>query len=89
MSDPTQQQPDAGGQPDQGGAPAGPQGSEQANGLQKLLADWMHTTQQIAQQNAVIAPEMQEITTSLRKAFLKTIQAANPPQQQTQAPPGQ
>lgn len=89
MSDP-QQQPDAGASPDQGGAPASAsQGSQQAGELTKLIADWMHTAQQIGTQNQVIAPEMQEIVGTLRKAFLKTVQAANPPQQQTPAPPGQ
>lgn len=89
MSDPQQQQQDAGASPEQGGASASSTGSAQANGLQRLIADWMHTAQQIATQNEVIAPEMQEIINSLRKAFLKTVQAAQPPQQQTPAPPGQ
>lgn len=92
MSDPQQQQqqPDAGGSPDQGGSPAGPSGgAQQANGLQSLLADWMKVAQQISQQNEVVAPEMHEIMASLRKAFLKTAKAANPPQQQQPAPPGQ
>lgn len=90
ISDQSQQQPDAGASPDQGGASAGSSsGSQQANGLQGLLADWLKVAQQISQQNEVVAPEMHEIMASLRKAFLKTARAANPPQQQQQAPPGQ
>jgi hypothetical protein len=90
MPDQSQQQPDAGASPDQGGASAAPsQGGQQANGLQKLLADWMNVAQQIGTQNQTLAPEMHEITASLRKAFLKTAQAAQAPQQQQQAPPGQ
>lgn len=83
------QQPDAGASPDQGGAPAAPQGGGQANQLQETLGKLMHLTMTLGSQNAVIQPEMQEAATAYRKAFLKTVQAAQPPQQQTPAPPGQ
>lgn len=82
------QQPDAGASPDQGGA-APPQGGGQANQLQETLGKLMHLTLTLGSQNEVIQPEMQEAATAFRKAFLKTVQAAQPPQQQTPAPPGQ
>lgn len=86
MSD--QQQPDAGASPDQGGA-APQDGGAQASQLQETIGKLMHLTLILGSQNAVIQPEMQEAATAYRKAFLKTVQAAQPPQQQTPAPPGQ
>lgn len=85
-----QQQPDAGAQPDQGGAPAAPQqaGGEQANQLQESIGQLMKFTLALGQQNQVIQPEMQEAATAFRKAFVKTVQAAQP-QPQPQSPPGQ
>lgn len=47
----------------------------------------LKATQVIGQQNTVIAPEMQEAQEAFRKAFVKTVQAAAPPQPQQQAPP--
>lgn len=77
-----------GGAP-QGGDPQGaPQGADQqANQLQDILSQMLKATQVIGQQNTVIAPEMQEAQEAFRKAFVKTVQAAAPPQPQQQAPP--
>lgn len=90
MSDPQQQSPDAGGSPDGGGSSAVPPqgGAQQANQLQETLGKLMQLTQTLGQQNEVIQPEMHEIASSLRKAFLKVIQAGRP-QPQAPAPPGQ
>lgn len=86
MSD-QQQQPDAGASPDQGGAaPQG--GDQQANQLQGSMMKLVALFNQLATQNAIIQPEMQQASAACLKAFHKVTQASQP-QQQNPAPPGQ
>ena len=76
---------------DAGGAdqtPSAPPSSDQANGLQTTLGKIMQIIQQLAQQNAVVQPELQTAADAIRKAFVKTTQAAGPSPQQA-APPQQ
>ena len=80
-------------QQDQGapaqGAPDSQSGSgQQANQLQTTLGKLMQLSQTLGQQNPTIQPEMAEVASSIRKAFLKTVQAGQQPQPE-QAPPGQ
>lgn len=83
MSDPSQQQPDPGASPDQGGA-----GAQQANQLQASMMKLVAMFNQLATQNVIIQPEMQMASAACLKAFHKVTQASQP-QQQTPAPPGQ
>ena len=82
MSDPSQQ---AGADPSQGGAPD--QG-QQANPLQATMMKLVALFSQLAQQNQVIQPEMQQASAACLKAFHKVTQASQPAQQ-APAPPGQ
>lgn len=81
MSDPSQQQPDPGASPDQGGA-------AQANQLQASMMKLVAMFNQLATQNVIIQPEMQMASAACLKAFHKVTQNSQP-QQQTPAPPGQ
>lgn len=93
-----QSQADAGASPNQGGAPAsaypqqqpdqyGQQGGSQANQLQQYLGQLMQVAKTLGEQNAIIQPEMMEIMTAIRKAFVKTTQASNQQQQPTAPAP--
>jgi hypothetical protein len=76
---------------DAGGAdqtPSAPPSSDQANSLQTTIGKLMQITLQLAQQNAVVQPELQAAADAFRKAFAKTTQAAQPSPQQA-APPQQ
>lgn len=88
MSDPSQQQPDAGASPDQGGAAPPQGGDQQANQLQGSMMKLVALFNQLATQNAIIQPEMQQASAACLKAFHKVTQASQP-QQQNPAPPGQ
>lgn len=61
--------------------------AQQANQLQETLAQMLHICNAMGAQNTIIQPEMQEAGEAIRKAFVKTLQNAGPPQPQPQAPP--
>lgn len=81
---PAMQQVDA---PTNGAPQAVSGGDQQGNQLQQMLGKLMKVVLTLAQQNEIISPEMQEAATAFRKAFLKTAQGGQQPQQ-GQAPPG-
>lgn len=77
----------------QGGAPtapaeaptAPPQGGAQANPLQTTLAQLAKACEQLAQQNAVVQPELMQCRAALIQALRKTMMASQP-QQPSDAP---
>lgn len=75
------------GAPDNGAPEAVSGANQEGNQLQQMLGKLMKVVLALAQQNEVINPEMQEAAAAFRKAFLKTAQAGQQPQQ-GQAPPG-
>lgn len=71
-----------------GGAPSQGMASDQmGNQLQDMLAQLMQACQALGQQNTIIQPEMMEASAAIRKAFIRTVSAAGPPQPQQAAPP--
>ena len=83
-------QPNAGAGPDPGqqGTPGVSPAQQQVNPLQQGLGQLMKLLEQLAQQNPVVAPEIQQARDAIVAAMQKTMMAARPEQPAPGAAPG-
>lgn len=87
-TNPMPQAADSGASPDQGGGSSVAASTQQANSLQASLGKLMQIALTLGQQNTIIQPEMAQIATQLRQAFVKVTQGSQPAPQPA-SPPGQ
>lgn len=79
MATPGTPNPQGGAAPDSGAAPAAPQGGgQQANQLQVQLAQLAKACEILANQNAVVQPELMQCRSLIIQSLRKTMMASAP-----------